>query len=138
MEPIIKAGLLCDYALTSDDGKLSMLGIFGNISFPSLPNAYPRFFVVIVISLDRGTHALRLGIVDPSGQQILPEPPTVEVRVEAPGSDTNLVIDFNNLPFNRSGIFQVQIFLEGRLIHSIPLSVQAAAPAPGTRPIRAN
>lgn len=124
MQPTIKAGLLCDYALTSDDGKLSILGIFGSVNFPSLPNAYPRFFVVIVLGLDAGAHTVQLGIIDPSGQQMLPDPPQVEVHVEVPGADTNLVIDFNNLPFNSSGIHQVQLLLAGRLIHSIPLNVQ--------------
>lgn len=137
MQPMVKAALLCDYALTSDDGKLSAMGIFSNINFASLPNAYPRFFVVIILALDRGTHAVRLGIVDPVGQQILPEPPTVDVQVEVPGADTNLVIDFNNLPFNRGGIYQVQLFVAGRLTHSLPLSIQAMS-TEGMAPIQAN
>src|SRR5690348_11998151 len=110
----VKAGLLCDYALTSEDGKLSAIGIFSNINFASLPNAYPRFFVVFVLTLDTGTHEVQLNIVDPIGQQMLPEAPTVEVPVEVPGADTNLVIDFPNLPFNRPGIYQVQLYVEGR------------------------
>ncbi len=124
MPPTVKTALLCDYAITSDDGKLSIMGIFGNINFPSLPNAYPRFFVVIIVSLDAGSHQVTLGIVDPTGQQMLPEPPAVDVNVEIPGADTNLVIDFNNLPFQRPGIHQVQLFVNGRLTHSMPLSVQ--------------
>lgn len=137
MQPQIKAALLCDYALTSDDGKLSLLGIFGNINFPSLPNAYARFFVVLILNLDAGQHELRLGIVDPGGQQMLPEPPTVQVNVEIPGADTNLVIDFNNLPFQRAGIHQVQLFLAGRLIHSIHLNVQSIG-GQGGFPAQAN
>ncbi len=137
MQPTIKAALLCDYALTSDDGKLSAMGIFSNINFSSLPNAYPRFFVVIILTLDSGTHPVRIGIVDPVGQQILPEPPRVDVEVELPGADTNLVIDFNNLPFNRAGIHQVQLFVSELLIHSIPLSIQAVS-AEGFAPVRAN
>ncbi len=137
MEPRIKAALLCDYALTSEDGKLSVIGIFGNINFPTLPNAYPRFFVVMVVMLDAGTHPVRLGIVDPSGQQMLPDPPSVEVKVELAGADTNLVIDFNNLPFQRAGIHQVQLYLHDRLTHSIPLSVQSAG-GPGVIAARAN
>ena len=127
MQPIIKAALLCDYALTSQDGKLSVMGIFGNINFPTLPNAYPRFFVVIIVALDKGAHDVRIGILDPGGQQLLPEQPQVQVNVEVSGADTNLVIDFNNLPFNRSGIHQAQLFLDGMLVHSIPLSIHAAA-----------
>jgi hypothetical protein len=137
MQPTVKAALLCDYALTSDDGKLSVMGIFGNINFPTLPNATPRFFVVVILTLDAGSHPVRLGILDPSGQQVLTDPPTVEVNVQIPGADTNLVVDFNNLPFNRAGIFQVQVFLDGRLLHSIPLNVQTIVPA-GAAPVRAN
>jgi hypothetical protein len=121
----VKAALLADYALTSDDGKLSVMGIFGNINFPSLPNAYPRFFAVIIVSLDAGTHGVQLQILDPAGQSMLPEPPTVEVHVEVPGADTNLVIDFNNLPFNRAGIHQVQLLIDGLLTRTIPLGVQS-------------
>ena len=137
MQPIVKAALLCDYALTSDDGKLSALGIFSNINFPSLPNAYPRFFVVIIVALDSGMHRVRLGIVDPIGQQILTDPPSVDVRVELPGADTNLVIDFNNLPFNRGGIHQVQLFVADLLVYSLSLTVQAIA-AQDFAPARAN
>ncbi|MGH2441547.1 MAG: DUF6941 family protein [Chloroflexota bacterium] len=127
MQPIVKAAMLCDYALTADDGKLSVMGLFGNINFPTLPNAYPRFFVVIVASFGPGDHAIQLGILDPTGQQVLPEQPTVSVHVDGPGADTNLVVDFNNLPFTRAGIHQVQLYFEGRLLHSIPLNVQSAA-----------
>ena len=126
MSPIVRAALLCDYAVTGQDGKLSIIGIFSTVNFPSVPNAYPRFFVVMIVALDQGTHEVRIGILDPGGQQLLPEQPTAEVSVELPGADTNLVVDFNNLPFNRGGIHQVQLFLDGRLIHSIPLTVQAA------------
>ncbi len=137
MQPTIKAALLCDYALTSEDGKLSVMGIFSNINFPSIPNAVPRFFVVIILTLDAGMHPLRFGILDPSGQQMLPDPPSVDVQVEVPGADTNLVVDFNNLTFSRPGIYQVQLYLEGRLVHTMPLNVQSLA-QPGVAPIRAN
>ena len=126
MQPIVKAALLCDYALTSDDGKLSAIGMFANINFPQLPNSYPRFFVVIIVALNRGSHIVRLGIVDPIGNQVLPEQPEVHVEVEAPGSDTNLVIDFNNLPFSRAGIHQVQLFVSDLLVHSVPLVIGIA------------
>ena len=126
MPPSVKAAFLCDYALTSQDGKLSVLGIFSNINFPSLPNAYPRFFVVIIVALEVGQHQVHLGVVDPSGTPAVPEGPTVDVQVDVPGADTNLVIDFNNLPFQRAGIYQVQLSVDGRIVHSIPVSVQSA------------
>ncbi|MGI8824032.1 MAG: DUF6941 family protein [Chloroflexota bacterium] len=137
MPPVIKAAFICDYALTSDDGKLSAMGIFSNINFPTMPNAYPRFFVVIILSLDEGGHPVSLGIVDAFGQQMLEDQPAVDVQVDVPGTDTNLVIDFNNLPFNQPGIHQVQLFLDGLLIHSVPLSVQILT-IPNQQPSRPN
>lgn len=126
MPPVVKAAFLCDYALTSEDGKLSVLGIFGNINFATLPGAYPRFFVVIILALDAGTHQVQLRVIDPAGQPAVPEAPTVDVAVEAAGADTNLVIDFNNLPFQRTGFYQVQLLIAGTLVHTIPLTVQSA------------
>jgi hypothetical protein len=137
VQPVVKAAFVCDYALTSDDGKLSAIGIFSNINFASLPSAYPRFFVVIILALDRGTHRVNVGIVDPMGQQMLPEPSVVEVPVEVPGADTNLVIDFYSLPFTYAGIYQVQLLLDGLLVHSIPLTVQTMS-VEGVPPVRAN
>src|SRR5919202_2480732 len=124
MQPTVKLALLCDYAITAQDGKLGIMGIWSNINLPSLPNAWPRFFVVIVLVLDRGDYDVGLGFVDPLGQQVLPEPVGEELNVDTPGAETNLVIEFNNLLFSRPGIHQVQLFLDRRLIHSIPLNLQ--------------
>jgi hypothetical protein len=125
MQAEVKLGVLCDYALTSQDGKLSILGIFSQMNLGQLPGVSPPFFVVVVLTLDRGVFPVRFAIIDPRGESILPEePPPFDVQVDMPGTDTNLVLQFNNLPLGRPGIYQIQVFLEGRLVHSIPLSVQ--------------
>lgn len=125
MQPVVKAAFVCDYALTSVDGKLSALGIFSHMPMQTLPGSWPRFFVVMILLLDRGTHSISLGITDPMGQPLLPEPARGEVQVDVPGAETNLVIDFNNVLFQHPGIHQVQLFLEGMLLQSIPVNVQA-------------
>ena len=137
MDPVIKAALLCDYALTGADGKLSAIGIFNNINFSSLPSVYPLFFAVIILALDRGTHPIHLGVVDPMGQQILLESPAVDVPVDVPGAEANLVIGFPTVQFQRAGIYQVQLFIDGRLYQSIPLNVQAVS-TEGMPPVQAN
>ncbi|HZU12917.1 MAG TPA: hypothetical protein VFB58_08765 [Chloroflexota bacterium] len=127
MEPTVRLALLCDYALRSQDGKLSAIGIFSSVGMAEIPGPSPPFFVVISVGLDRGTHPVSLGIVDPLGQQVLPEQPAFDVEVEAPGMDTELLFQFNGLPLPRPGIYQIQLFVEGRLVHSMPLSVQGAS-----------
>lgn len=127
MNPAVKLAVLCDYALTSQDGKLSVLGIFSQMNMAQLPGVTPPYFAVVVLGLEQGSYSVRFGVVDPVGQQVLTdEAPEFDMEVETAGADTNLVIQFNNLPLSRPGIYQIQLFLDGRLTHSLPLNVQAA------------
>ena len=127
MNPVVKLAVLCDYALTSQDGKLSVLGIFSQMNMAQLPGVTPPYFAVVVLGLEQGNYSVRFGVVDPVGQQVLTdEAPEFDMDVETAGADTNLVIQFNNLPLSRPGIYQIQMFLDGRLTHSLPLNVQAA------------
>lgn len=137
MQPTVKLGLLCDYALRSQDGKLSIIGIFSQINVAEIPGSSPPFFVVISLNLDAGTHDVEFGVVDPMGQQVLAEPPRFDVEVEVAGADTDLLLQFNGLPLARPGIYQVQLFVDGMLVHSVPVNVQSAS-AGGIGPIRAN
>lgn len=126
MNAAVKLAVLCDYALTSQDGKLSVLGIFSQMNMAQLPAVTPPYFAVVVLSLDVGNYSVRFGVVDPVGQQVLTdEAPEFEMEVETAGADTNLVIQFNNLPLSRPGIYQIQLFVDGRLTHSLPLNVQS-------------
>lgn len=133
MEPVVRLALLCDYALRSQDGKLSAIGIFSHIGVSELPGAAPPFFVALTLALDRGEHQVRFGLLDPMGQEILPDPPVFDVDVEMPGIDTELMLQFNGIPLSRPGIHQIQLFVDGRLIHSIPLTVQGTDQGPAGR-----
>ena len=95
MEPTVKLALLCDYAFRTQDNKLSIIGVFSQISLADLPAASPPFFVVISLALDRGTHQVQFGLVDPMGQQVVPDAPAFDVEVETAGADTDLLLQFN-------------------------------------------
>ena len=41
--------VICDYALTAQDGKISAIGIFGQITVSRLPSVHGRFFIVAVL-----------------------------------------------------------------------------------------
>jgi hypothetical protein len=101
------------------------------MNFPALPSAYPRFFVVVIVALDPGPHTVRLRILDPAGLNILGDE-GADVQVESTGGDTNLVVDFNNLPFERPGIYQVQLVIEGSVVQSLPLVVQGGSAGSAT------
>ena len=58
MTPEIRLAALCDHALVGQDGKVSILGVFRNISVTGLPAQHPRMFLVAILGLDAGTHAV--------------------------------------------------------------------------------
>jgi hypothetical protein len=118
-----KLALLCDYALTSQDGKVSVMGIFSNIALPALPANYPRFFVVAILLLDPGQHSARIQLVSPSGAEMLPNAPSMNLDVPAPASETNLIIGFDNILFESAGLHQVQLRIGAQLAVTIPFTV---------------
>jgi hypothetical protein len=67
--------LLCDYALTAQDGKISAIGLFSQINVARLPAVHGRLFIVAVLEADPGTYELSLQVVAPSGASILEQAP---------------------------------------------------------------
>jgi len=126
-DPRVRLALLCDYALTSEDGKVSAIGLFSTINFAQLPGNYPRFFVVIVTVLPPGSHAAQLSMLGPSGQEVIPNGPVMNLDVPEGSSESNLIIGFDNLGFEHSGIHQLQLRLDGSIAMSLPFSVLAAS-----------
>ena len=62
----IRLGALCDHALVGQDGKVSLLGIFRNISVSGLPAQHPRMFLVAILGLDVGAHTVVVRLLRPT------------------------------------------------------------------------
>lgn len=122
----VRMALLCDYALTSEDGKVSAIGVFSTINFVTLPANYPRFFVVIVAVLPPGTHTAQLSLIGPAGAEVIPNGPTMNLEVPEGANESNLIIGFDNLGFEAAGIYQLQLRLDDVLAMSLPFTVMSA------------
>jgi len=73
----IRLAALCDHALVGQDGKVSLMGIFRNISVSGLPAQHPRMFVVAILGLEVGAHTVKVRLLRPDGQQAMPNPPEI-------------------------------------------------------------
>ena len=62
----LHALLLCDYALTAQDGKISAVGVFSQINVARLPATHGRCFIVAILEASPGPHELTLQVVSPS------------------------------------------------------------------------
>ena len=129
----IRLGALCDHALVGQDGKVSLLGIFRNISVSGLPAQHPRMFLVAILGLDVGAHNVIVRLLRPDGQQSMPNPPEISVHAVA-GQDVNVIVELNKLTFGAYGTHYFTIEVDGAAAGTAAVSIeQMAASAPGRR-----
>ena len=129
----IRLAALCDHALVGQDGKVSLMGIFRNISVSGLPAQHPRMFVVVILGLDVGAHTVRVRLLRPDGQQAMPNPPEISVHAVA-GQDVNVIVELNNMSFTSYGTHHFDLEVDGSSIGGLPVAiVQMQQQQPGRR-----
>lgn len=122
MTPEIRIAVLCDHALVAQDGKVSLIGIFRNISVSTLPAQHPRMYLVAVLGLDAGAHDVVVRLVRPDGAPAMPEPPRIQVHA-VPGQDVNVIVELNNLSFGTYGTHRFDLEIDGSMIGSLPVAI---------------
>lgn len=126
--PEIRLAALCDHALVGQDGKVSILGVFRNISVTGLPAQHPRMFLVAILSLDAGTHAVVVRLRKPDGGQAMPNAPEISVNALA-GQDVNVIVELNNLSFATYGTHRFDLEVDGEVAGTLPVSIVQMAPS---------
>jgi hypothetical protein len=120
---ILRTLLLCDHALTAQDGKISAIGIFGQINVARLPAVHPRMFIVAVLDAEPGTHDLTLQVIGPSGSPILESPPQLHMEVPNGTSIANIVADLNGLELRELGRHEIELREGSTLLGGTSLQV---------------
>ena len=115
--------LLCDYAITSRDGKVSAMGIFSQINVHRLPVAHGRFFIVAILETDPGPHELHLQVVGPSGAVLLEQPPRLRIDVSRASSTANIVAELKGLRVNELGRHRIELRAGDRTLGGTPFTV---------------
>jgi hypothetical protein len=115
--------VLCDYALTAQDGKVSAIGIFSQINVSRLPAVHPRLFMVAMLDAEPGAHALTIGVVGPSGSQVLQRRPQLRMQVPAGAKSANIVADLKGMRIEELGRHTVELRAGQRLLGSAPFTV---------------
>ena len=127
----IRLAALCDHALVGQDGKVTLIGIFRNISVSGLPAQHPRMFLVAILGLDIGAHTVIVRLLKPDGQQAMPNPPEISVHAVA-GQDVNVIVELNNMSFTTYGMHRFQLNVDGDAIGDLPVVIVQMQP-PGER-----
>lgn len=130
----VQIAVLCD-AATDYGGKLNLLGTFDTIVAQQLPALHPQCSVALRIVFSRveeGEHKVRMNFVDEDGRLVMPSItfPTVDVVVppDTHFVSRNLLINMQQLKFEKTGQYAIDIAVDGRQEASIPLQVRQIAP----------
>ena len=135
-DPEIRLAVLCDHALVGQDGKVSVLGIFRNISVSDHPAQHPRMFVVAVLGLDAGPHAVVVQLRGPDGRPAMQHAPEMTVHSSGDSQDVNVIVELNNLSFASYGEYRFDLDVDGHTTESLSVSIVQMGATPGGR--RAN
>jgi hypothetical protein len=125
----IQVAVLCD-AATDYNGKLNLLGTFDTIYTPQLPAHHPQCSIATRIAFDRmeeGQHNLVVNFVDEDGQPIMSSmdvPVDVTFPPDATFISRNFIVNIQQLKLDKTGLYSIDLSIDGRTLSSIPLAVK--------------
>jgi hypothetical protein len=114
--------LLCDYALTAQDGKISAVGVFSQINVQRLPAAHGRCFIVAILEASPGPHELTFQVISPSGRPTLQQAPRLRIEVPPNASTANIVAELKGMRLEEIGRYRIEVRSGDRLLGSSPFT----------------
>src|SRR5687768_3761917 len=123
------------YSISCDDvrlevgNKLSLMGVFENVFFPSFPSALLKFSVVNHW-VGVGEFETYVKIIGPDKREIVVSAPS-KFTIETQGYADNVTF-FTNVTFEKAGSYSVQTHLDGHMVFERPLYVHHVTTAPNT------
>ncbi|MBP9700360.1 hypothetical protein KBD71_03700 [Candidatus Woesebacteria bacterium] len=112
---------LADYAMTAEDKKLSVIGIFDKLFVRSFPSSHARMsFVVTFVGEAGKEEKLKLKIVSPADKEDF----NADVNINfGDNGRFNFISNFEGFPFNEAGTYRFIFELDGKEIVSYGLDV---------------
>lgn len=116
--------IICDNAFIDKEGRLTVVQTFNIIKSQSFPAIHPRLTVVTNYSSDNDDptqeleHLVR--ILDPDGKEIS----NLVIKREGVKKETQFISYFSGLPFEKPGIYKVEILLNNENQKTLPLPLQ--------------
>lgn len=131
---------ICDYAMISQDGKLSTMGIFSRIFTNTLPSVHPAMYLafeleLLLVELDR-PFEMEIQLVDEDGNKKVQAKSSANIprAIAPPGVSTITipqVLGFAAFPVEKHGKYSFCVFINGDLKNSVSFE---AGPAPTVEP----
>jgi hypothetical protein len=127
----VDLAVLADYATTTQDQKLVIVGVFDTILLTELPAAHRSLHLALRVCFgpaDSGPHTLVVRLVDPDGHEIIPAlkagfSADIPDDSDAEGA-LQMVLEIGNVPFTVAGPHAVDILLDDRYEETVPFRIK--------------
>jgi hypothetical protein len=113
--------LLCDDIRLEAGNKLSLMGIFQNVYFHSLPATILKF-ALLNHWIGRGEHTTEIKIVSPDRSKLMLQTSPSSFSLD-PGGFADNVTFFTNVVFTEEGPHIIQIYLNQIMVREIYFNV---------------
>jgi len=127
----VDLAVLADYATTTQDQKLVVVGVFDTIIVTELPAAHRSLHLALRVCFgpaDSGPHTLVVRLVDPDGHEVIPALQadfSADVPEDPDAEDAlQMVLEIGNVPFAIAGPHAVDILVDGRYEETVPLRIK--------------
>lgn len=127
----VQIATLCDSA-SDYNGKLCMLGAFDMLCARHFPVSHPSCTLVVRLMFlpqDAGRHSFRVLCMDSNGKEVLkplPLEPAMDVVFPSafvPFITRNIILNLQNIHFERPGLINWHLEKDGQIVTTIPLRV---------------
>jgi hypothetical protein len=135
----VSFALLADYTTTSKEDKFSVIGIYDRIgarTFPARHHSLQLAIRILTTRADMGKERqIMVDLVDSEGKTLQKAEGLIGIPADLGRPPTmNLVMVFENTVFQEAGIYQFNVFIDGRQEAEVPLTLELmpeppAAPA---------
>jgi MOSC domain-containing protein YiiM len=133
----VRHAMLADYAMVSQEGKLSIIGIFEKLYAQKSPVTHPMMSLVMNFEADRADagkqHRLEFQLIDADGTVQLNFGGDMKVAPPPPGENArfNHIVNMNNVVFKEFGSYEFKVLVNGEVRAGVPIKITEAPKPPG-------
>lgn len=120
---------LADFA-QDNNSKLTIVGTFDSINAKQFPAQHPACSIACRLRFaasEAGEHEFKLRLIDAAGKEVV-QPVHGNINIGTPPNGQlatiNMVINFNNLQFERPGRYSFEMYIDGDWKSGLPLFLQ--------------
>jgi len=135
MIPDLQASLLCDDVRQERNGKFILIGIFDGLAVQKLPTRFHRICVVNRWCCGQGNFKQKTRIIGPDGNVAIAEGKEIDVKLANPHQTATSIEVFMNTPFEKDGVYWIEVLLDDQLRLRYPLVMRLVEPSSQPPPV---